>query len=317
MARDDLGRDVLLRVSFKGGPYQLLPYDYSPVQQAIVPVVGWDGVQLACLGTAFAIDETGIFVTARHVVDEWVHRYQSETVTGQAGLYVVFESDTPVLRPPLAEPAALGGPLAIGGVTWHPQADLAVLQAQVPYLEGVAVPFPTLQVSVGLPHRGGACVAIGYARMHMDGAVRPRAASDKTLVSVDYERQLAATRGVIEEVHPVRRDSFRLTWPCFLTDARYDAGMSGSPVFDESGRVIGIVCSSTPMVDGQPFTSYATLTAALLPLHLELADNSGTVLVADLLGHDVEGLDDVDVDDDDEGKFRLVYTDEAIARVGD
>jgi len=67
-----------------------------------------------------------------------------------------------------------------------------------------------------------------------------------------YERQLTATRGKIEEVHPVSRDAVRLNFPCFLTDARYDAGMSGSPVASDDGRVVGVVCSSSEPPEG-PF----------------------------------------------------------------
>lgn len=283
-------REPVLRVSFDSGDYQVLPYDHTPVQEAIVPVVGWNGDELVCLGTAFAIDESGVFVTARHVVQDWVTEFQARTHQGSAGLYVLYESDRPVGHAAQGASATLGGPLAVGSVSWHPDADVAVFHAQTPYVGGERVPFPTLELTVAMPRRGDQCFAVGYARMHIEGAVRPRLGGDASLISVDYDRQLAATRGSVEQVHPDRRDNFRLTWPCFLTDARYDKGMSGSPVLSDDGRVIGVVCSSTPEVPDQPFTSYATLTAAILPIHLELAgDEPTTVVMVDLISRDIAG----------------------------
>lgn len=304
--------EPVLSVSFTNGPYQLLPFDSPLVHESIVPVVGWNGQHLECLGTAFAIAASGVFVTARHVIDTWVDEFGDRTHTGTAGLYVLYESDR-VVAHPNGEDASLGGPLAVGSISCHPTSDLAVLHAQTPYVEGQPVTFPILELTVALPRIADHCVAVGYARMHLDGAVHPRIGENRDLISVDYDRQLAATRGVVENVHPVQRDTFRLTWPCFLIDARYDKGMSGSPVLNAEGRVVGVVCSSTPPVFDQPFTSYATLTADLLPLHLQVAGTADSVLIADLLGGEIDGFGDIDVIDDT-GVHRLVYTDEAVVR---
>jgi hypothetical protein len=38
-----------------------------------------------------------------------------------------------------------------------------------------------------------------------------------------------------------------LQFPCFRTDARFDPGMSGGPVFNNStGHLCGVICSSMP-----------------------------------------------------------------------
>ncbi len=69
------------------------------------------------------------------------------------------------------------------------------------------------------------------------------------------------TTGTVLEVHHERRDSARLPFPCFRTDARFDGGMSGAPVFDENGHVCGVICSNLPPAapDGEHVSYVSTL----------------------------------------------------------
>jgi Trypsin-like peptidase domain len=52
------------------------------------------------------------------------------------------------------------------------------------------------------------------------------------------------TTGVVEDVFEVARDSGLYNFPCFQVNARFDPGMSGGPVFDEAGRLVGIISGS-------------------------------------------------------------------------
>jgi len=49
--------------------------------------------------------------------------------------------------------------------------------------------------------------------------------------------------GTVTEVHEIRRDRGFLRYPSFESDARFDPGMSGGPVFNEQGHVCSIIAS--------------------------------------------------------------------------
>lgn len=67
--------------------------------------------------------------------------------------------------------------------------------------------------------------------------------------------------GVVREVHEISRDASLLTFPCYRVSARFDGGMSGGPVFDETGSLCGIVCANTEGAhfDGEPISYVSTL----------------------------------------------------------
>ncbi len=72
--------------------------------------------------------------------------------------------------------------------------------------------------------------------------------------------------GEIVEDFPERRDPVLLNWPCFQTSMHIHGGASGGPVFDSSGRVIGINTSSlSPDTD----ISYITKIQAALALSVD------------------------------------------------
>jgi hypothetical protein len=77
---------------------------------------------------------------------------------------------------------------------------------------------------------------------------------------IDYSQQTAYAPGSIVEVYPLRRDSGMLNFPCFRTNARFEPGMSGGPIFNESGSVCGVICSSMPPNEDDPqWLSYGSL----------------------------------------------------------
>ena len=102
------------------------------------------------------------------------------------------------------------------------------------------------------PRIGSAVHAVGYhsARAEVDHARR----------EIHVHREIAISDGIVVDVHEERRDA-RLNFPCFQTDARFDGGMSGGPVFNDAGALCGIISSNLPpSADGEPHVSYvATL----------------------------------------------------------
>jgi hypothetical protein len=74
---------------------------------------------------------------------------------------------------------------------------------------------------------------------------------------------LALTSGSAREVHHKYRDRATITFPCFRTDARFDAGMSGGPVFNADGQVCGVICSSFP--PAEPEEEHASYVSLIWP----------------------------------------------------
>jgi hypothetical protein len=78
------------------------------------------------------------------------------------------------------------------------------------------------------------------------------------------------TTGKVVEVHHERRDSVRLPFPCFQTNARFDGGMSGAPVFNEQGQVCGLICSTlTPTTINEDHASYVSSLWPMLAIPID------------------------------------------------
>ncbi|MEX2318303.1 MAG: serine protease [Bauldia sp.] len=105
------------------------------------------------------------------------------------------------------------------------------------------------------PAVGERIAAFGYAdstiRVSTNVANGPHLeVQDKPMVSV----------GVVQEIHETRRDQL-LPFPCYRVSARFDRGMSGGPVFDETGAFCGLICSNLEgsHLDGDPISFVAML----------------------------------------------------------
>ncbi len=65
------------------------------------------------------------------------------------------------------------------------------------------------------------------------------------------------SKGHVIEVFPNGRDRIMLPWPCLAIDVSSTGGMSGGPVYDKNGSLVGILCSS--IEDDENGISYASL----------------------------------------------------------
>jgi hypothetical protein len=77
----------------------------------------------------------------------------------------------------------------------------------------------------------------------------------------------ASSSGTVDEVLLTGQPYGKFTFPCYRVQARFDGGMSGGPVFDESGTLCGIISGSYADSEDSP-TSYVAMLWPLLELHI-------------------------------------------------
>jgi S1-C subfamily serine protease len=203
--------------------------------------------QARVLGSAVVICGN-LIVTAKHVLDGLASTVQAETATQ--------------IDHHLSAVQLLPGPRYIiwdiaGGVL-DPTSDLALLQlATNPGLSHPEIPITWRQPRVNpfAPEIGERIVAFGYRSSSVVVSRKPDGGTH-----IELNDQPMTSVGVVKEIYEWRRDGL-LPFPCYQVSARFDGGMSGGPVFDETGSLCGIVCSNIAgsHLEGEPVSYVTTL----------------------------------------------------------
>jgi S1-C subfamily serine protease len=210
--------------------YNQVPLDNPIAQISGLLVAGTNESDLIGMGTAFIVAPYLAF-TARHVIDEIFQKFED-------------------CLPPLAKgDVHFGLELAhmdpeIGLLKWtvrkygySPSIDIAALILEPEKPLPTAFTWRRPQLSLLPPPDGSRLMAFGYpnSRHRVDQAGVAKIAIDPRV-----------STGTVLETHLEYRDRSMLPFPCLHTDARFDPGMSGGPVFDQRGAVFGLVTSNMP-----------------------------------------------------------------------
>jgi hypothetical protein len=98
---------------------------------------------------------------------------------------------------------------------------------------------PSLLMNLAPPEIGDKTVGFGF---HSSDASRIVMSEEGTR-NIEREGKGSVTIGYVQEVHQIKRDSTRLTFPFYQVNARFDGGMSGGPVLNNDGELCGVICS--------------------------------------------------------------------------
>lgn len=212
------------------------------IKEFALPVIAVHGPEVFASGTAIVVAQ-GLAITAKHVLEDFAAKY--------------------VQKYPQEDPEDL--PFHIffhqvreGGKTealwqclymWKCQLSDIVFLAFQPYSNhDQDYRWKSPVISLFPPPIGTGIMAFGYHEIE--------GPSGKKYVS-------STATGTVAEIHERRRDSSMLPFPCFRTNARFDGGMSGGPVFRmDNGQLCGIVCTNLPPSEEEEgevqHTSYVT-----------------------------------------------------------
>lgn len=233
---------------------------FSFVQRCGMPLVHWNGISFRGIGSCFAISSHGLFLTARHNIEESFPRLFARghclgrpAVEEDGSLYVVYVERTEDDR---LEGELTTGLCQVGGINFYDKIDIALFSAPKPECRGKTLDFSHFTLDFEVPSLNDECLALGYPQMNWN----PREGAQDRLAFNVYQ-SFRASRGKVEELHLPERDKFMVNYPAFRTSAPFHPGMSGGPVFSlKTGGIIGVVSTSIrPQGLSEPFTSYAAL----------------------------------------------------------
>jgi hypothetical protein len=251
----DRSLELDMQDSFKTPTWRGTSLD-SPITKVVIPLVASFGSDFYPSGTACII-APWLAITARHVVEDHFERFADgrapnnvEEASHRTLTYVAPGGGQPII------------PLFVQR-TWYLQPyDIAVLHL-VPASEmNTNHVWDTPRLSLLPPRPGSQIAAFGYPNSRFD-----------VLGTEHHELKMDATTttGTVLEVHHEYRDTARLPFPCFRTNARFDGGMSGAPVFNDQGRVCGLICSSMPpTTPDEDHTSYVSTLWPMLAMPIDV-----------------------------------------------
>ncbi|MFC4945661.1 S1 family peptidase [Pseudonocardia sp. GCM10023141] len=262
-----VGRDFdpLDFIDVSDGQFHELPINV--LQSAIFPVVVMRESTITLVGTAFNVSPTGLFVSAKHVVEEAIRICQSEPNSWIALIWIKSGAgyeDVPDL---------LGGQLPVNQFYVNDNHDVAILHPRQLLEGGQPVTFPIVGLDTRVPPIGTAVLGLGYTRM----TIQSHENSD-ALRKVTTDQAFHASHGFVTQVFPGGRDRVMIPFPAFESDARFDPGMSGGPVFaGDSTYVCGVVCSGLSSDDeAAGWTSFASMALNALVLNVTVDQSTDT-----------------------------------------
>jgi serine protease Do len=245
------------------------PFDPFPIQdpfglrKAIVPVFNRDlNASIIGMGTAFHVDGWGTFLTANHVIDF----AQENPISASSWTKILPNSngDHPILffgmglvygKVKIFEEAFVQVESMIfpmgekddpftNGAKIENIADIAVLTANIqPEARQIPSPhFIPLRVSSASPAIGDTVLAVGFPELDCQKL------DEDSQISLLTEGMYGAY-GIVTAIHPCGRDSSTPT-PVFKVKCNWPSGISGGPVFNSLGEVIGMVSRSYVPDDG-------------------------------------------------------------------
>ncbi len=148
----------------------------------------------------------------------------------------------------------------VGKVTLVPNSDLVLLGMSLVSAIPSSKRFYQAVLRVDVPDPGERVTVFGF-RSEMPEYVRQKGLHT-------FEGNVLMSSGQVTQSFPNGRDRVMLPWPVFEVSCASWGGMSGGPVFDGEGRLLGVLASSFTSADGQG-PSYVSMLGPTLTTEFE------------------------------------------------
>jgi len=204
----------------------------NPITERGVLLVGRDGVSpTKAIGSGVFIADR-LIMTARHVVEDyWDTFNKSSARMDQPGKKMADFEMFAVQAPGDSAETALW---AASKLSICPYSDMALISVvPVDDLAKAQPPLRPLRMDILPPAVGEKIVAFGYASTRI---------VDEIGQEVEFELNPSTSMGTVTEVFPEKRDTRCLSFPSYAIQGHFIGGMSGGPIFNETGELCGLVC---------------------------------------------------------------------------
>lgn len=224
--------------------------DRAESSDAIVPIIKQVDGKFKLVGTGFFISRNGIFVTAKHVLQDVLD--DDGKATCPIGIVQFLPNNAYLLRPIIRSCSNTVSDISVG------------VLAEVKHKKtGKILENRVLTLTFGEQKIGERVVTNAYP--------------ESTIEIDDADRQIMRLKtkfydGVIEEYYPKGRDSSLLPFPCYRSSIKLLGGSSGGPVANEEGRVFAINCTG---YDGIDDLSFLVRINEIIPLYIDNAVLNG------------------------------------------
>lgn len=230
----------------------------SPITEVALAITAHRDDKCYASGTAVIIGPY-LAITAKHVIDDFNREFDEINTD-----YLPNGEIAGTYHLQLFQILENGNSCRLWNVTrlWSSNfTDIVVLRLSPIAQEALKYEWPLLGIDLIPPNIGDRISCFGY--------------SDPKITKRDHQIEWhvnpVTSVGEVKAVHNEKRDNSRLCFPCFQTNARYDGGMSGGPVFNETGKLCGIICSNMPPhADGEDHVSYVASLWPLMGIRIDL-----------------------------------------------